>query len=887
MAPAAVAQGLLTFAFTDIVGSTRLWERVPQAAHQALARHNAIVERCVLDEHGSVFKTVGDACCCVFGDPAEAVRAAASIQRAIAGEAWPAEIGELRVRIGIHTGEAIAEQNDYFGPTLNRVARLMSAAHGGQILISAVTAKLVEHALAADCGLADLGAHRLKDLAEPQHLYQLLAPELPAEFPAPATLDAQPNNLPSQLSSFVGRESELRRIRELLAQERLVTVSGVGGIGKTRLALQVAADTIGTYADGSWIVRLADVTDGALAAGAIASALHAHGTPGQPLEETLVQHIESKAMLLLLDNAEHIVAQTAGVVRRLLNACPNLRILVTSREPLHVAGERVVRIGPLVVHDAEALFLSRADLAVADRYVTHICDELDGLPLAIELAAGRIGTLSTKQLDARLHTMLPVLVSKDRSQEDRHRTLQATIEWSYRLLNPKEQRFFSQLAVFEGGFTLEACEAVAWAGEEDDPAYELLDALVDKSFVTAEPAGDAMRYRLLEALREFACGKLVRCGEADAAHQQHFTYFSQRSELWGTWESAEEERRYLDEIAVEMPNLRAALDWGLGRPNREPAMEMLINVGLYWQQHCSIAEARAWLRRACDGAPHTLLHAKLLRRAATFATIEDDYAAARELTARALAMFQELDERPGTAEALHNLAVIEQRSGSEERAYALYAQALAMFEETHHEVGVITALYNLAQTAKQRGEIEAAQAYLERGMSLCVSAQHADRLATFWTLRGELAMQQRAFDTAADALSRSLEMKRALDDRHDQTEVLCNLAVLALRKGEMQAALGHAREALSVARDLNVPSLVIGCFEVFAALLLETGQSERAREVLALAKAIREKLGYVYEIMSELTLDLAVLGDVAPAADTSQETLARTIDELTGIGYLT
>jgi predicted ATPase/class 3 adenylate cyclase len=875
MAPASVAQGLCTFLFTDIVGSTRLWERAPQAARQALVRHYELIENAVEAHSGKIFKTVGDACCCVFEDPADAVRSAIAMQRALARESWPHDAGTLQIRVGIHTGEAIAEHGDYFGPTLNRVARLMSAAHGGQIVLSWATAEMLGEELESECALVDLGAHRLKDLAEPQHVYQIIAPGLEDDFPALASLDARPNNLPSQISPFIGRREELAQLRALLSENRLVTICGMGGIGKTRLALHAAADTIGAYADGSWIVRLTDVTDPALVPQTIASTLHVHGTPGETVSETLEQHLRDKTMFLLLDNAEHVLAATAQLAHTLLASCRGLTMLVTSRESLHVAGERVMRIGALTAVDADELFLSRAGLPAADEYVHHICSELDRLPLAIELAAGRIGALTARQLDARLHTIFPLLTSKDASLETRHRTLQATIEWSYRLLNPKEQRFFALLSVFEGGFTLEACEAVAWAGEEDDPAYALLDALVDKSFVTAEPLDDTMRYRLLESLHAFSRAKLHDSGETATARKLHFAYFKALADRWGTWHSEEEEGTYLRALAPEIPNLRAALDWGLEREDPSPAFELLMKVALYWQQHCSTAEARTWLERGCrraGDAPSTL-HAKMLRRASTFATIEDDYAAARELTARALRMFSDLGDRSGTAEALHNLAVIEQRSGSEEEAYRLYGEALVIFEETQHEIGTITALYNLAQTAKRRSELAAAKTYLERGMSLCTSPLHADRLATFWTLRAELAMHESAFDDAAQALERALEMKRALDDRHDQVEVLCNLAVLEIRRNNFQGATDYARDALQLARDLNVPSLLIGCFEVFAVLLNNTSRVMQAREIIAVAKAIRGERGYTYKIMSELVADLAAFSDVPPASDAGRKAI--------------
>ncbi|HET7813405.1 MAG TPA: tetratricopeptide repeat protein [Candidatus Baltobacteraceae bacterium] len=868
MARAAPAEGLFTFLFTDIVGSTRLWERAPKAARQALARHNELVKTIVSLNGGSVFKMVGDACCCVFGTASDAIAAAVAMQRDLATEPWPSAVGTMQIRIGIHSGDAICEDGDYFGPALNRVARLVSAAHGGQIVLSSVTADLASGSLPPSYAIADLGSHRLKDLSEAQHIFQVNAAGLPAEFPALASLDAKPNNLPSQLSSFVGRGTELTQLRELLSLHRLVTICGAGGIGKTRMALQAAADTIGSFADGSWFVRLADISDSALVAQTIAATLHVAGVPGQEFNETLADRLRDKKLFLLLDNSEHVLPGTADLVRTLLGSCPHVSMLVTSREPLHVAGEAVLRIGPLEPEDAYALFARRSNLTGVDACVRDICDKLDRLPLAIELAASRIGTLTAKQMDDRLTAILPVLASKDPSQEARHRTLQATLAWSYRLLNPKEQRFFSMLAVFEGGFTLEACEAVAWAGEEDDPAFVLLDALVDKSFVAAEPVGDAMRYRLLDFLHRYACEKLYeRPSEADLAHRTHFEFFKAMAQRWGKWSSDEDECAYLSEFERELPNLRAALTWSLKQSDKAPCLELLLNVLMYWQQHANTAEARKWLNSALDqwDGSAEILYAKLFRRAATFATIEDDYDAARELTQRASELFRRLGDRSGLAEALHNLAVIEQRSGSEETALQLYSEALKIFEETGHEIGTITASYNIALVHKQRGELAQAKEYLQRGMALCTTPQHGDRLGTFRMLYGEIAMREGRFDEAAASLQEALSIKRALHDRHDEVETLCNIAVFEIRRGDWSAARRNAAEALTLAHELELPSLFIACFELCGALLLHADDPARAREVMAVAKALRGERGYVYGIMNDLRDELTGIADVEAA----------------------
>ena len=881
METAAVAQGLLTFAFTDMVGSTRLWERAPEAARQALARHDALISQAVTEHGGSVFKTVGDASCCVFTEPVNAVCAAIAFQRALEREAWPEFAGSIRVRTGIHTGEATAERGDYFGPALNRVARLVSAAHGGQILISEDVERLIHDLPCAEYSLVDLGAHRLKDLAEPQHIFQVVAEGITTGFPPPVTLDARPNNLPSQISEFIGRQDELRQLRELLSHNRLVTICGAGGIGKTRLALEVAADTIGRYAGGSWLVRLADIDSPQLVPQLVASALHVDAVPAEPLTQTIVERLRRRSLFLLLDNAEHVIAETAALVRTLLENCPEVAVLVTSREPLHLQGERVLRLGRMISEDAARLFADRASVAPGDGYITRICDRLDGLPLAIEIAAGRIGALSPKQLDERLSAALPLLVSKDTSQEERHRTLRATIEWSYRLLNPKEQRFLAMLGVFEGGCTLESCEAVAWAGEEDDPAFALMDALVEKSFVTAEPSGESVRYRLLDIVHEFAREKLRKSGEETLARRLHFQYFKTLAERWGSWSTQDEETQYVAALEQEIPNLRAALDWGFSHEDAADACELLVKVALYWQQRCNIAEARSWLERACsyENGP-SIRHAKLLRRAATFATIEDDYPAARELTSQALAMFRRLEDRAGVAEALHNLAVIEHRSGSLDEASRLYSEALSEFEETGHEIGVITALYNLAQTCQHRLQYAQARTYLDRGMALCTQPVHTDRLASFWAQRGEVALREGALDEAAEALDRALRMKRALGDRHDEVEVMCSMAALQIRRGDWNAAMTVARESLRLARELEVPSLIICCFEVLAVVLGKKEQDESAHRVYGVASAMRRERHYVYNIAGELGAELAELAGGPPAGEVSPEEIHRLIDEL-------
>lgn len=857
---------MLTFAFTDIAGSTRLWERAPDAMRESLARHDALIRTIALDHHGTVFKTVGDASYCVFDNPSDAVLAAVEIQRRLATETWPESIGTLRVRIGIHTGDATSSDGDYFGPTLNRVARVTAAGHGGQILVSATTVGLIGDRLGDSLNVVDLGAHRLKDLLRPESIFQITGAGLARDFAPLKTLDAKPNNLPSQLSSFVGRELELRDLNTALLTQRLTTIAGPAGIGKTRLGLQAAADSIGRFHDGSWIVRLED-TGADFAAQAIAGALHVPDVAGQPIEDSLLDALRDKTLFLFLDNTERIVAALAQLVHRILNTCPSVVILVTSREPLHITGEYVVRIGPMDAASATRLFTARAVQSshAATRHddekiIERICARLDGSPLAIELAAARVSTFGAAELERRLQSDLKLLVAKDPSGSERHRTITSAIDWSYRLLSLDEQRFLASLSLFEGGFALDAAEAIASeAGEVD--ALMLLDALVDKSLVTAEPANEAMRYRLLELIRDYARQRLDESHETDPIARRHFDHFKRFADRWGQWTDESEEHRYVTQLEREVPNMRAALAWGLARDDRKPAFALLQKFAGYWQLRCIIREARDWFERALNvsGSADERTVAALLRRAATFATIDDDYRVARDLTQRSLEQYERAGDQSGVSEALHNLAVIEDRCGNSDIAQALYTRAYDGFVATSHHAGMITALYNLGQGAMKRAEISEAEQFFERGLALCDTAADADKRASLLMASGDVALCQRRIDEADRIFTEALQLKRELGSDFDEAEALRGLALIHMRREDWAGALRYAREGLEIANRLQIASLTLGFFEALAVIRWNTGGVHEAEELVALADMLRDHTQYSYDILREIQPELDAL----------------------------
>ena len=547
--------GTLTLLFTDIEGSTRLWEHDALAMQAALTRHDEIL-RSVIEQHGGyVFKTVGDAFCAVFPTAPDALEAALEIQRRLLTSEWE-QTGPLRVRMALHTGAAEERDGDYFGPPVNRVARLLSAAHGGQVLLSLPTQELVRDQLPTQTSLRDLGEHRLKDLFRPERVFQLLAAGLPSEFPPLRTLDAFRNNLPLQPTPLIGREKEVSEVCDLMRLEetRLLTLTGPGGTGKTRLALQAAADLLDDFPDGTFFAPLATLTEAELLLPAVAETLGMRETGEQPLDESLKDYLVERRMLLLLDNFEQVLG-AAPAVTELLAGAPGLKVLATSRAPLGLYGEHEFPVPPLSMPDLEhppplesltqyeavSLFVERARALKPDFKVTNesapavaeICVRLDGLPLAIELAAARIKMLPPKAMLQRLTSRLKLLTGGARDLPERQRTLRATIEWSHALLDEGEQLLFGRLAVFSGGRTLEAIEAICDAlGDLPVDAFDGISSLLDKSLIRQEegPNGEP-RFVMLETVHEFAREKLEDSAEAQEIKRIHAQYFLTLAEV--------------------------------------------------------------------------------------------------------------------------------------------------------------------------------------------------------------------------------------------------------------------------------------------------------------------------------------------------------------------
>jgi predicted ATPase/class 3 adenylate cyclase len=839
--------GTVTFLLTDVEGSTRLWEQHPTAMWVAAARHDTIVEELVAHHHGVLVRPrgEGDSRFAVFARASDAVTSAASLQQSLVAEPWPTPT-PLRVRMALLTGEADLREGDYYGTAVNRCARLRGIAHGGQVLVSQTAHDLVRGALPAGLGLRDLGEHRLADLSLPERVFQVLHPALRADFPPPRSLDALPNNLPRQLTSFVGREREVAEVKRLLASFPLVTLTGTGGCGKTRLALQVGADLLGGYADGVWFVDLAPVADPALVPQAVASALGVHELADRPLLATLGDYLRGRDLLLLLDNCEHLLDACAQLTNRLLHACSRLRILATSRELLGIAGETAWRapslslpdsrerlFGFLDRYESSQLFLERARAARPDFTVTHenasalvqICRRLDGIPLAIELAAARVRALSVEQIAARLDDRFRLLTGGSRTALRRQQTLQAAIDWSYQLLSESERILLRRLSVFAGGWTLEAAEAVG-AGEGIDEAdvLDLLAALVDKSLVVADSHGPHPRYHLLETIRQYAGQKLLDASETAAARDRHLAWFLALSERAEPELERKDAGVWLDRLEADDANIIAALEWSRDT-SLEASLRLVGGLFNYWygrKMDAGLWQIEATLARAPENAPgvgKAMLtaafylrergHAGLARsRRMTESIIgrarEDgdhrlvgialnnlgcieSFTQSPELARSALeesvALLLEVGDRYWAGASLRDLGHLALREGDDDRAAAMYEQSLSLIRDIGEKSNIGLTLAGIGRLARRQGDLARARATFEEYLTCARLAKIAICVCDALMELGNLDRVEGDLDRAKTRLLESLELAERAEGRRSIAQVLLALAAVLLAQG--------------------------------------------------------------------------------------------------------
>ncbi len=848
--------GTITFAFTDIEGSTQRWERDRAAMQQAVRRHDALMRAAIVANAGRVFKTIGDAFCAAFSRPEDAVGAMLAAQRSLAAEDFGA-IDGLRVRAAIHTGTADERDGDYFGPAVNRVARLLAIGHGGQVLLSGATADIAQSALESQASLRDLGEHRLKDLARPERVYQLVAPDLLAEFPPLRSLDALKNNLPRVLTTFVGREKELAEITALLEEHQLVTLVGSGGIGKTRASLQVAANLLDGSGDGVWFIELAPLASGDYVASAVAQAMGLGlASNGDPVEN-LARALESKHALLVFDNCEHLIEAAARVIATLLRACPKVKILASSRQSLGIAGEAAYRVPSLTVPDqvdatqlsaqdtaryaAMALFVERA-CAADNRFaltddnaptIADICRRLDGIPLAIELAAARVKILSPRQLRERLDERFRVLTGGNRDVLPRQQTLRALIDWSHDLLDERERTLFRRLGIFVNGFTLEGVVAVgSGTGLDEFDVLDVLASLVDKSLVLAEAEGDALRYRLLESTRVYAREKLEAAGERETCSARHLRYM--RDRFVAARAHAEQTARLaeLDEaLRTELEDARVALDWAVNGQNAAVGGELLAAIGSRWGG--GIALEREGLAR--------------LEAFATALRADDSALVSRLWSVT---------------------SVLAMNSGLTARAFAAATQAVVLARACGEPLTLAEALDAYAWGAMRSGKFDDAEAALSE-------AEAIPGGSTFFRLRllqarSYLSHQRGDLETAVRANEQLREAHRTLGNAAAERIYALNLAELEHARGRTERAIALVRETLPAARanaDRSTLANVLTNLAGYFAAVDDLPEARAAAREAILEFAARDAGGAGLAIaIQHLSLTLALGGDLTRAA---------------------
>jgi len=874
----ALPSGTLTFFFSDVEASTSTWLSSPQAMSAALARHDRLIETLVARHGGLVVRPrgEGDSHFAVFGRPSDAISAACAIQIALTREEW-ALAAPLRVRMALHTGEGEVRMGDYYGPAVNHCARLRAAAHPGQVLVSTVTADLVREALASDVGLQDLGEHQLKDLERPEHIWQLMHPELPADFP-PLLLENPGNhNLQHQLSSLVGREQAVDELRRLLVSARLLTLTGPGGIGKTRLALGVAEIVLPDYTDGVWLVELAPLSDPALVPATVAATLGVRES-NRPLTDQLTDVLRSKAMLLVLDNCEHVISACAELCRCLLQAGRDLQILATSREPLGITGETIWRVPGLAfpaVGEADTfhkpletaamqLFTERA-VAVAPSFrisdhtaaVADVCRQLDGIPLAIELAAARITALTPEQIAERVSDRFRLLVSRSRTVPRRQQTLRATMDWSYDLLTKPERTLFNRLSVFAGGCTLETAEFVCADPEQPgqicrQDVLDLIVGLVDRSLVVAEPIGIITRYQMLETLRQYAAERLRETGEETQLRNRQIDWCIAFAESAQPALIGPEQAVWLARLEREHDNFRSALSWAVGNPqDADPILRLAGELYPLWWHHDHLTEGRAWLAQALDrdaelassSASGRLARVRALVGAGVLARSQSDYRAADTLLTAGVSLARELNDPAALADALFWLGSNAYFLADEQRAQTSSDESLTLWRQLRNPLGMSHTLGTLARLAWARGDYQQTRELLQERMGYAREAGDTRGIASVSVYLGILAYEQEDWDKAAELLASSYRGFRELDAPTMIAWVLRHMAQVSRAQGDVLKAEKEYGESMTLCKNVGATWGMAECLEGVAGLAIDNGKTERAVRLFGCAAAVRENIG--------------------------------------------
>jgi predicted ATPase/class 3 adenylate cyclase len=821
--------GTVTMLLTDIEGSTKLWTERPRAMFQAVSRHHAIIGN-TIERHGGAMprdQGEGDSIFAAFPRASDAVTAALNIQLALHDEPWPEGVA-LRVRIALHTGEPQLAEGNYFGQAVSRCARLRGLANGGQTLLSSTTMELARDDLPPGASSKDLGAHRLKDFARPETVFQLAHPDLPDNFPPLHSDEARSDNLPLQLTTFVGREQEIKEIKDLLATIRLVTLVGPGGCGKTRLAIEVGRQLLGEFEDGVHLVALASLGDSSLVVSRIAQSVGLQESASEEPFEGLANFLRDKNMLLMLDNFEGVIG-AASLVTELLTECPDIKVLATTRASLRISSEHEFQVPPLQLpeldylpdieelsrHSAVKLFVERAQAIKADfaltnanaRIIAEICHRLDGLPLAIELAAVRVKLLPPAVLLDRLSSRLDLLTGGPRDLPARQQTLRNAIDWDYTLLESEEQKLFRRLSVFHGGLSIDAAAEVATAaGEVGINLFDGLDSLVGKSLLRQMPSlENEPRFGMLQTIREYALEILDGSDESDATRQAHANFYLALAERASEELRGPDQVRWLEALEFDHDNLQDALEWAKRNDDWGVLLRLTAGMSYFWSIRGYVSEGRMWTKIALEQTEGivSLHRARVLAGGAMLARARVDYAEARRLLEECIAAQRQLGDEGGVAFSIKDLGNLEVDQGNIEGAEKLYSESLAEWRRLGDKEGIAQTLNNLGFIAQIKGDQEEAMKLLDE----------------------------------------SLGIFRQVRDKQGIARALMNIAVSTRELGDYERAVRLSRESLVLWRQLGDKWDVADCLEDLAGELHELGLSNQAAVIYGGAETLRWAIG--------------------------------------------
>jgi len=818
--------GTVTLMFTDIQGSTRLWETLGDGFRPILDRHNDLARAEIERHRGYEVKSQGDSFMVAFGDGADGVRCALAIQKALAREPWPDTVGELMIRIGLHTGDPILQHDpagrpDYFGPVVNRSARIEAAAHGGQTVISAATLEtLADAARTALAGVefVNMGTHRLRGLEDPEQIYEVRDPELGhRQFPPLRTLDTMRTNLPETRTSFIGRHKEISELRRLISRQetRLVTLIGFGGMGKTRTAMSLAERCAYDYEHGVWWIECEEATTSEEMIQRLAFQLRMHLEPQPSVREQLLAYLKEREMLLMLDNTEQI-ADAGKVISEILGAARGVKCVVTTRRALEISHEVQVEIPPLPLEDAEALFLDRASSRRADfertpenaADIAQLCQSLECVPLALELAASRIVGMSPREVLSRLGEQLRLLQTRAPDLPPRQRALRGAIDWSYDLLTDDDKSLFAQCSVFAGGFTLDYVEEVC-------EAFDALEGVMElrrQSLLRAEvnPDTQITRYVMLESVRAYAAEKLEEVfPDPEGLRRRHAAYFLKLSEKWATRMRTREEAKALEELRPAYDNLRAALVWADRNEETETAARLALVLYQMLYRRGFWAEARRVLQTGLDAAERSFedsrtLQATLRHYLGALDIDTGDEAGARAHVEASLALRRELADQAGIAESLNLLAILAIEGKRLDEAQAFLDEGLALLPDRDHQRRAIL-LHNQGRIASGRGNAAEAKRLYELALRHRRAGGDARGEAETLGNLGVLAFNARELDEARRLYLESLAILRRLQDRHWTAVMLYNLAELAVEQADLERAVLFFVHSERLFRELQSP----------------------------------------------------------------------------------